>query len=1154
MRLRHLIRLFAAFFAFVTCGSTAAVAATSVPPIPGGHVRIHYHRADNMYAGWTVYAFGGTTENTGAYGTGPVQSSGSDDFGAFYDVGIVAGTTDVGIIVHNPTSYSQDLKDPGPDEHINPSTQGNEYWQLSGVTGLYTSQPSTAPQTGIPANTARVHFYRPDGNYAGWTVYAFNDTTADTGNYNGGPIQLSGTDSYGAYYDVPLKPGGQDLGFIVHNIQTGTKNTPADLHLNIAKYNECWIISGDPTVYLTQPTKAQLLNANFLKLQAFWIDAGTIALQSAYVTGSGQTFALVSSPTASLALASDGSGVVGGTKTTLTAGAALSAAELARFPQLKGYVAVHLPATLKPADYRNLAISQLAVQILNSDGSLAYATGVQNAGALDDLYAYGGKLGVVIRKTGFLDRLVDEWFDFAGEDDGDAKIKVWAPTAQTMKLQLFKTSTDTAPSQVVAMTYHNGVWVSRLSSDWIGKYYLLDETVYAPTTRSVVENVVSDPYSIDIALNGSKSRITDMDAARNTPAGWEFDHAPALARVNDLSIYELHVRDFSVNDQTVPAEHRGMYLAFTDRNSDGMKHLRDLSQAGLKAVHLLPTFHFNSVNEDKSTWKTTPDLNGLGPDSQQQQAAVAAVQSADAYNWGYDPDHYLAPEGSYAVNPDLRVKEYRQMVMGLHRSGLRVIQDVVFNHTSGFGEASNSILDEVVPNYYNRLDADGALQMGSCCADTATEHLMMGKLQQDAIVWNAKQYKIDGFRFDIMSFTFVSNLQKIRQALAKLTLDRDGIDGSKIYIYGEGFSFGETANNALGVNAQQSNLYGTGLGSFNDRMRDGVRGGGPFDDERVQGFGTGLFTAPNAYTSSNTALADQKSTLLHRTDWIKVGLTGDLRDYTFIDSTGAQITGGTLDYQGQPTGYTATPVEAVNYVSVHDNQDIFDAIQLKAPTTESAQTHARRQVLSMSLVALGQGVPFFQAGDDLLRSKSLDQNSYDSGDWFNKIDWTGQGNNWGIGLPIASQNSSQWSFQQPVLANTSLQPSPADIATTTTAFQEFLKIRNSSSLFRMTSAEEIQQNLTFLNNGPDQTPGLIVMKLAAPDSGYAGEGYKQIVVVFNGTSSEQKYVAASLAGQRLTLHPIQRHSGDAVVRTASANSKSGTLTVPALTTAVFVME
>jgi pullulanase len=331
-----------------------------------------------------------------------------------------------------------------------------------------------------------------------------------------------------------------------------------------------------------------------------------------------------------------------------------------------------------------------------------------------------------------------------------------------MKLQLFNLATDTSPAQILTMKELNGVWSSTLPESWIGKYYLFDEVVYAPSKRAIVENIVTDPYSIDLALNAVKSRITDLDADATKPRAWDSDRSPALARLNDLSIYELHVRDFSVGDATVPIAHRGTYLAFTDTNSDGMRHLHTLASSGLKAVHLLPTFHFNSVNEDKTTWSATGDLTGFAPDSQQQQAAVAAIQSTDPYNWGYDPDHYLAPEGGYAVNPDQRVKEYREMVMGLHHAGLRVIQDVVFNHTSGFGEASNSILDEVVPDYYNRLDADGNLETGSCCADTATEHLMMGKLQQDAVLWNVKMYKVDGFRFDIMSFTVVKNLQAIQ--------------------------------------------------------------------------------------------------------------------------------------------------------------------------------------------------------------------------------------------------------------------------------------------------------------------------------------------------------------------------------------------------------
>ncbi len=1112
-------------------------------PIPANHIRIHYYRPDATYTGWTVYAFGNTTEDTSNFNGGPVQISGTDSFGVYFDVGITSGATDVGIIVHNGNA-----KDPGPDEHVNPATQGNEFYQVSGVVGLSTTRPDTGSHKNpaIPANIARVHFFRPDGIYTNWYVYAFNDTTADTGNYNGGPIPVTGSDSYGVYYDVPLKTNPVDIGFIVHNIVTGSKNTPADLHLNVAIYNEAWIISGDPTVYLTQPTAAQLLNANFLKLQAFWIDRRTILIQQAYVE-SGATYLLIGDTSAQLALTP--TGITGGTRLTLTSGGSPTPEQIARFPQLStGYVVLNLPSDIPPATYLNLLRGQLAVSVQRTDGSLTYATGVQDAGVLDDLYAYDGKLGVVVRHWGF----EPEWSEFPQEPAGAVRVKVWAPTAQTMKLELFQHEFDTAPTQTLTMHEYKGVWVATLPETWIGKYYLFDETVYAPSTRSIVENVVSDPYSIDLALNGTRSRISDLEDASTKPPGWDEDQSPRIARINDLSIYELHVRDFSIGDLTVPMSHRGTYLAFTNAHSDGMRHLERLADAGLKAVHLLPTFHFNSVNEDKSTWRTTGDLSIYPPDGQQQQAAVSAIEGADAYNWGYDPNHYLAPEGSYAVNPDERVKEYRSMVMGLHRAGLRVIQDVVFNHTSGFGEASNSILDEVVPDYYNRLDADGSLETGSCCADTATEHAMMGKLQQDAVLWNARMYKIDGFRFDIMSFTFINNLQDIQLALARLTLEHDGIDGSKIYLYGEGFNFGETANSALGINASQLNLYGYGIGTFNDRIRDGVRGGGPFDDERVQGFATGLFTDPSAYTTTHTALADQKATLLHRSDWIRVGLTGNLRDYRFIDATGATITGGQLDYQGQPTGYTASPVEAVNYASVHDNQDLFDAVQVKSSEQDTAATRARRQVLAMSLVALGQGIPFFMAGDDLLRSKDMDQNSYDSGDWFNRIDWTGLGNNWGFGLPIASQNSAQWPIEQPLLANNALKPTSAEILGTTDAFQELLRIRDSSPLFRLGSFNEVQRQLTFLNTGPSQVPGLIVMELGARGTVRFWPESSHVVVFFNATTEQQSFTSIALRGLPLKLHPIQKASADPVVRTATFNEREGTAVIPPLTTAVFL--
>jgi pullulanase len=320
----------------------------------------------------------------------------------------------------------------------------------------------------------------------------------------------------------------------------------------------------------------------------------------------------------------------------------------------------------------------------------------------------------------------------------------------------------------------------------------------------------------------------------------------------------------------------------------------------------------------------------------------------------------------------------------------------------------------------------------------------------------------------------------------------------------------------------------------------------------VQGFATGLFTDPSDYTNSNPPVGGQLSQLLQYSDWIDVGLTGNLRDYTFIDSAGATVTGAQISYNGQPTGYTKSPIEAINYASVHDNQDLFDQVQLKSSYSDNIATRARRQIMGMSLVTLGEGVPFYQAGDDLLRSKDMDQNSYDSGDWFNKIDWTGTTANWGIGLPIASQNEGQWPIMQPLLSNSAYTPLPENIRYSEEAFRELLDIRYSSELFRMPTLGEIQSNLSFLNTGPNQIPGLIVMKLDANGGDYGI--YKHIVVLFNATDASVTFTNTQLQGLRLHLHPVQQNSNDPSTRMSTFDSKEGAAVVPALTTAVFVTE
>jgi pullulanase len=1009
-------------------------------------------------------------------------------------------------------------------------------------------QGAVAGAQSVPPGDARIHYYRPDGNYSGWALYTWNAST-ENNVWCQSEVAITGTDSYGVYFDVTVNPAQGnpvgDLGFIINNCAAGQIKDPGpDQHLQITQYNEAWVIHGDAEVFTTQPTPQQISNAILNILQVYWLDRERLAVQPQYIQ-SGATYALTTSLTGGLNVTN--TGVTGGTQIPLTPGGALTPDELARYPQLASYTVLQVPTTVPLAQLQQAVKGEMAFSIVGQNGALQYAAGIQDAGLLDDLYYYPGALGVVFNHANN-----PAWHDWADDDSYPLKIKLWAPTAQSASLEIFNHENDPTPFTTVPMHEHNGVWVADGEANWEGKYYLYSVNVWVQSDTAVDTNVTTDPYSIDIALNGTRSRITDLDSAQTKPSGWDSLGSPALRSLSDMSLYELHIRDFSVNDATVPAAHRGMYEAFADQNSNGMRHLRALAKAGLKAVHILPSFHFASVNEDKSKWQTTGDLSQYPPDGQQQQAAVAAIQGSDGYNWGYDPVHYMTPEGSYAINPDNRVREYRTMVKGLHTAGLRVVQDVVFNHTNASGENPNSNLDEVVPGYYHRLDANGILETGSCCPDTASEHRMMEKLMIDTLLLNAREYKIDGFRFDIMSFHFTYNMQDIQKALRALTPSNDGVDGSKIYLYGEGFNFGDTQNNQIGPNASQVNLYGFGIGTFNDRIRDGIRGGSPFTDERVQGFATGLFTDSSDYTNQNPPQNGQLSQLLQYGDWILVGLAGNLRDYTFTDSAGATVTGAQVSYNGQPTGYTATPIEAVNYCSVHDNQDFFDAVQLKASYNDSITTRARRQIMGMSLVTLGQGIPFFQAGDDLLRSKDMDQNSYDSGDWFNKIDWSGQTANWGIGLPIASQNGGQWPIMQPLLANSAYTPQPANIAYSGAAFQELLEIRYSSELFRMPTFEQVQQNLTYLNTGPNQTPGLIVMKLDANGQNYGA--YQHVVVVFNATNAQVAFTDGRLQGLRLHLHPVQQKSADPVTRQSTFNSKQGTATVPALTTAVFVGE
>jgi pullulanase len=441
----------------------------------------------------------------------------------------------------------------------------------------------------------------------------------------------------------------------------------------------------------------------------------------------------------------------------------------------------------------------------------------------------------------------------------------------------------------------------------------------------------------------------------------------------------------------------------------------------------------------------------------------------------------------------------------------------------------------------------------------------MEKLMIDSVITWATQYKVDGFRFDLMGHHMKANMVKLRQRLNGLTVANSGVDGSKIYLYGEGWNFGDDVqNNKRGVQATQLNMAGTGIGTFSDRLRDAVRGGGPFDsgeDIQRQGFISGLSYDPNDFNQGTAE--EQRERLLLYQDQIMVGLAGNLRDYTLVDRNGNTVTGKDVPYNGSPTGYAADPQETVTYIEAHDNETLFDVLQAKAPAETSVADRVRMQNMGTSIVSLAQGVPFFHAGQDLLRSKSGDRNSYNSGDWFNKVDWTGATNNWAVGLPPADGNQNNWSLYQPLLANPDIRPAQENILDATEHFQEMLRIRKSSLLFRLPSADEINQRVRFLNVGPDQEEGLIVMSImdGMPNDATRPAQmrlqdidpfYDQVIVIFNANDEAQTFVNDDPSETRFQLHPVQASSSDPVVRTASYDAETNTFTVPPRTTAVFV--
>ena len=1115
----------------VALGSTSVV----TNQLPDGVLRIHYQRAGDDYAGWGLHVWNQAGDAVTIFPTwdNPVMPAGSDDFGVYYDLPIQNENGIVGYIFH-----LGDLKDHnGADQFY---TLGNtrEIWRKQNDQNTYEENPDLVNTT-PDSDYLRVHYKRYAGDYDGFGLHIWEfagGQDIDRSRLPPGidigiwpePVpfaepMISGVDAFGVWVDIPIKKyseGARGFNFLVHKGVDDAGKDGGDRVAVFASGYEIWLLQGDNTVY-TEPPRGSISTT---EAKAYWVDERTLLWPR--VDGAGEFrlyFASQGGISADEAIANaDGYFAL-----NVIANEQLPDDLQQRYQYLnKPYTVLQLQ-NLPEVFIKRVLKSQLVIAHFDSDGVLNDASSVQTAGVIDALYADAAKNEQLGVKAG----------------NGAPQFKLWAPTAKNVAVCIYDQGNEGNAFAIRQMRQnpHTGVWSVQGSPNWNGKYYRYVVVVIVRRLGTVQRNLVTDPYSISLSANSQRSWIGSLNDSALKPSGWNNHSIPPLAAPEDISIYEMHVRDFSAYDQSVPENHRGKFKAFTHTESNGMQHLQALAEAGLSHLHLLPVNDIATIPEVGCVQPVIPDA---APDSEAQQAAVFAVRDQDCFNWGYDPLHYNVPEGSYATDASdaaVRVREFREMVQALHQAGLRVAIDVVYNHTPAAGQDQKSVLDKIVPDYYHRLDDRGNVANSTCCANTATENAMMAKLMIDSAVLWAKEYKVDALRFDLMGHQPLSAMLELEQAVNQAA-------GREIYLYGEGWNFGEVANDARFIQATQKNLAGTGIGSFSDRARDSARGGSSFDGGNAlianQGVFNGLYLDNNGMGSSNV------NDLLWHSDMIRLGLAGTLKQFSFQTFDGSQKRGDEIYYGGAPAGYALDPQEIINYVDKHDNQTLYDINAYKLPEGTSKHERARAQLLGIAYVALAQGVPFFHAGMDLLRSKSLDRDSYNSGDWFNKLDFTYQQNNFGVGAPIAEKNQENWWVIKPLLANPNLKPHANDIAFTHAVFKDLLKLRNSSTLFRMRSGEDVVQRLRFANTGPGQQAGVIAMLLDGEN--YAGANFRRIVVLFNIDKNERSLSIAGTESLPLSLHPVQQQGADARVKVASFNA--GQFTVPARTVAVFVQE
>ena len=573
--------------------------------------------------------------------------------------------------------------------------------------------------------------------------------------------------------------------------------------------------------------------------------------------------------------------------------------------------------------------------------------------------------------------------------------KIWAPTATASKLNIYKS--DLGGTAVRSITMNkgvDGVWQITVPENLKNSYYTFQVNIGNTWSEEVV-----DPYAKACGTNGLRAQVIDLK--ETNPVGWDKDTLPNFSVANkqtDAVIYELHVRDASIHASS-GIKNKGKFLGLAElgtKNSagqtTGLSHIKEL---GVTHIHLLPFYDYNSVDETKS-----------------------AVQ----YNWGYDPVNYNIPEGSYSTNPSdgkVRIRELKELIKTMHSNGLRIVMDVVYNHTA---LTKNSNFNILVPDYYYRKRADGSFSDASSCGnETASEKAMFQKFMIESVVYWVNEYHIDGFRFDLMGIHDIQTMNMISDTLHKIK--------PSIVLYGEGWTSSSSPlsedKRALKKNAAQLN----GIAVFSDDMRDGIKGSVFNIDDR--GFATG-----------NTSNSES----------VKFGIVAAGKH--------PQINYSKVNYSKEP--YTAGPAGLINYADCHDNNILWDKIDLSFKSASAAE-RTKMHELAYAIVLTAQGASFLHAGTEFLRTKNGVENSFDKGDIVNGIDWD-----------LKTKNMASYQF-----------------------IKSLVQIRRAHPAFRMQTAQEIATNINFENNQPS---GIIAYTI---NGAAVGDTWKKIWVAYNGSQTPQ---------------------------------------------------